>query len=102
MAKSIQQMREAISRCYDGDGWKDKCLHRMPTAQVWAVYHRFIKDGKLDKQGRPMKFQKIKQELRGLNASQVFIDEWLARKQTPTGKQMDFFDEIYKQLNKES
>jgi hypothetical protein len=102
MGKSIQQMREAISRCYDGDGWKDKCLHKMPTAQVWAVYHRFIKDGKLDKQGRPIKFQKIKQELRGLNTSCVIIDEWAARELTPTGKQMDFFDEIYKQLNKES
>lgn len=101
MGKSIQQMREAISRCYDGDSWKERCKKMAPT-QVWAVYHRFIKDGKLDKQGRPTRFQKIKQELRGLSARQVFIDEWLAKEQTPTGKQMDFFDEICKQLNKES
>lgn len=101
MAKTIQQMREAISRCYDSDNWKKRCK-KMPAKQVWAIYQRFIKEGKLDKFGRPTRFQKIKQELRGLNSSQVFVDEWLARKQTPTGKQMDFFDEIYKQLNKES
>ena len=101
MAKSNQQMREAISRCYDSDSWKKRCK-KMPAKQVWAVYHRFIKDGKLDKNGRPTRFQKIKQELRGLRMSEVFVDEWIGREQTPTGKQMDFFDEIYKQLNKES
>ena len=101
MAKTNQQMREAISRCYDSDSWKKRCK-KMPAKQVWAVYHRFIKDGKLDKNGRPTRFQKVKQELRGLRASCAIIDEWVAREQTPIGKQMDFFDEIYKQLNKES
>ena len=100
MAKSNQQMREAISRCYDSDSWKKRCK-KMPAKQVWAIYQRFIKEGKLDKFGRPTRFQKVKQELRGLNSSQVFVDEWLSREQTPTGKQMDFFDEIRKQLNKE-
>lgn len=102
MAKTKTQMREAISRCYDSVSWKERCK-KMPAKQVWAIYQRFIKEGKLDKFGRPTRFQKIKQELRGLNTSYVIIDEWATREgQTHTGKQMDFFDEIYKQLNKES
>lgn len=132
MGKSITQMREAISRCYDGDRWKERCKKMAPT-QVWAIYHRFIKDGILDKQGRPVRFQEPTKEsvlakdveasyrikLGPFNKEQV---ESIRRNLEENGykvdvvknskdfessedvynKQMDFFDEIYKQLNKEN
>lgn len=104
MGKSIEQMREAISRCYDSLSWKDKCS-RMPTAQVFAVYHRFIKAGKLDKDGRPTRFQQLNKEVMkkadsmvgGFHTkhydNKIIFDEWLSE-QTPNGTQMTIFDFI--------
>lgn len=43
---SVEQMRAAISKAYDGQNWKDKVTH-MSDDQVLAVYYRFLNNGNL-------------------------------------------------------
>lgn len=43
---SIEQMRYAITKVYQGEKWNQK-VSRMCNEQVIAVYHKFFKLGKL-------------------------------------------------------
>lgn len=47
---TVNNMREAISSVY-GPAWKYR-VDKMADNQVIAIYHKFLKDGKLDKQKR--------------------------------------------------
>jgi hypothetical protein len=45
---SIEQMRKDISNVYSGEMWKKK-VARMPEDQVFAIYNRFLNQGKFRK-----------------------------------------------------
>ena len=44
----VREMREAISKVYNGAMWRNK-VARMSDNQVIAVYHNFQSKGKFDK-----------------------------------------------------
>lgn len=40
---TVAQMREHISKVYDGPGWKERVYYHMPDSQVIAIYNNFLK-----------------------------------------------------------
>ena len=89
MGIQLKTMRERIARCYDGIAWKEKC-EKMPPSQVFAIYHKFIRDGKLDDKGRPTRFQQPNKNLQD-SKCEPKAEEW-AFEPTPNGPQMSIFD----------
>lgn len=45
---SIEEMRRAVSKAYDGQKWKDK-VRDMSDAQVTAIYHKMAGSGQIKK-----------------------------------------------------
>lgn len=52
---SVEEMREAIKKVYDGNAWKCRC-ELMPAYQVIAIYYSFRDKGKFKKK------KKVKEE----------------------------------------
>lgn len=45
---SVEQMREAIKKVYEGIAWKVRC-NRMRDSQVIAIYYSFLEKGVFNK-----------------------------------------------------
>lgn len=64
----ISEMRKKISRVYPGEKWQNR-VKNMDKKQVFAVYMRFLNDGKFEKPKKEVK----KQE----KYEQMTLDEFL-------------------------
>lgn len=64
----ISEMRKKIARVYPGEKWQNK-VKNMDKKQVFAVYMRFLNDGKFEKPKKEVKNEE--------KYGQMFIDEFL-------------------------
>lgn len=66
---TVEQMRDKISRVYDGQKWKQRVKY-MGKRQVIAIYYKFLESGQFEK-------PEVKKNMSGPNYVQMDIWELL-------------------------